>query len=445
MKIVEIPAKTKEQKTVRVAAYARVSVEKDATFHSLEAQTDYYRKLISTHPGWVLVDIYSDNGISGTIIDRPEFQRMLQDCRDKKIDLVITKSVTRFARNTVILLDTIRELKKLGIDCFFEKENMHSISPDGELFLTLLAMYAEEEARSASENQKWRIRRLFDQGKLPYGRLYGYRFINGKFEIVEEEAAVIRLIFELYLSGYGCYKIAAELNRRNHCHKGYLWYPWTIRCALENEKYAGDLLLQKTYVSDFRTKKVCKNNGELRKVYIKNDHEAIIDRDTFLAVQQEIKRRAAEEKERSESFMIDVSSEKDLFRGLIHCGKCGSSFRRKIGAAPYRKVYWVCKKYISIGKHACGSRMVPEPILLKYTKEVLETERLSKQLITEKLSGIIAAGNNHLIYEFRDGSKKEVTWVSEPRNKAWTEEKRQMAKEKTLAKHRKEREHETGN
>ena len=156
MNIVEIPAKPKEEKLVRVAAYARVSADKDAAFHSLEAQTEY----ISLHPNWTLVDIYSDNAISGTTINRPEFLRMLEDCRMRKVDLVITKSITRFARNTVILLETIRELKSLGIDCYFEKENMHSISPDGEL--TLLAMYAEEEARSASENQKWRIQKKFE-------------------------------------------------------------------------------------------------------------------------------------------------------------------------------------------------------------------------------------------------------------------------------------------
>ena len=135
MKITEIPAKEKERKSIRVAAYARVSSDKDAAFHSLEAQTEYYRDYVAAHPDWELVSIYSDNGISGTTTNRPEFQRMLQDCRDGKIDLIVTKSVTRFARNTVILLETIRDLKKLGVDCYFEKEDMHSISPDGELLI----------------------------------------------------------------------------------------------------------------------------------------------------------------------------------------------------------------------------------------------------------------------------------------------------------------------
>ena len=211
MYIEEIPAKLKEPKKIRVAAYARVSSDKDAAFHSLEAQTEYYRDYVAAHPDWELVSLYSDNGISGTTIHRPEFQRMLQDCRDGKIDLIVTKSVTRFARNTVILLETIRDLKKLGVDCYFEKEDMHSISPDGELLLTLLAMYAEEEARSASENQKWRIQKLYDQGKPAGGHIFGYRLVEEKFEIVPEEAEVVKEIFRLYLSGMGYGRIARTL------------------------------------------------------------------------------------------------------------------------------------------------------------------------------------------------------------------------------------------
>lgn len=199
LEIEVVPAKPKEKKQVRVAAYARVSSDKDAAFHSLEAQTEYYEQYVLNHADWTLVGIYSDNGISGTTINRPAFQRLLEDCRAGKIDLIVTKSVTRFARNTVILLETIRELKRLGIDCFFEKENMHSISPDGELFLTLLAMYAEEEARSASESQKWRIQKLYNQGKPAGGHTYGYRLKDGKYEIEPSEAKHVREIFELYL------------------------------------------------------------------------------------------------------------------------------------------------------------------------------------------------------------------------------------------------------
>lgn len=239
LQIEEIPAKPKEKKLIRVAAYARVSSDKDAAFHSLEAQTEYYENYIAAHEDWELVGIYSDNGISGTIINRPEFQRMLDDCRAGKIDLVVTKSVTRFARNTVILLQTVRELKALGINCFFEKENLSSISPDGELLLTLLAMYAEEEARSASENQKWRIRKLYDQGKPASGRTFGYQRVDNLYIIVPDEAEVIKRIFSLYLSGMGYAKIAKTLTCEgalSPLQKG--WSNTAVRSVLMNEKYA---------------------------------------------------------------------------------------------------------------------------------------------------------------------------------------------------------------
>lgn len=192
IQIQRIPAAPKAPEVVRVAAYARVSSDKDAAFHSLEAQVDYYQEYAKAHPNWQLVDIYSDNAISGTVVDRPEFQRLLADCRAKKIDLVITKSITRFARNTVVLLESVRELKHLGVDVYFEKEDMHSISPDGELLLTLLAVYAEEEARSASENQKWRLKKKFEQGQTTVGKMLGYRLANGKLTIVPKEAEVRR-------------------------------------------------------------------------------------------------------------------------------------------------------------------------------------------------------------------------------------------------------------
>lgn len=327
--IEEIPAKPKKQKTVRVAAYARVSSDKDAAFHSLEAQTEYYEEYVQGHPGWELVGLYSDNAISGTTINRPEFQRMLEDCRAGKIDLVVTKSVTRFARNTVILLETIRELKKLGIDCYFEKEDLHSISADGELLLTLLAMYAEEEARSASENQKWRIQKLYDQGKAAGGHVFGYRLVDGKFHVVPEEAEVVKMIYELYLSGMGYNKIVRTLMEEGITSHFGPWAHTSIRDILTNEKYAGDMLLQKSFIEDFRTKKKRKNTGEMRRVYVKDCHEAIIDRRTFNAVQAEMARRGHRQAAIMEHRNPAHDNSAKLFTGLIVCGDCGSTFLRK--------------------------------------------------------------------------------------------------------------------
>ena len=446
--IENIPAKPREQKIVRVAAYARVSSDKDAAFHSLEAQTDYYQKYIAKHPDWVLVDIYSDNAISGTVIDRPEFSRLLEDCRAKKIDLVITKSITRFARNTVILLETIRELKGLGVDCFFEKEDMHSISPDGELLLTLLAMYAEEEARSASENQNWRIQKLYDQGKPAGGHIYGYRLIDGKFEIVSEEADIIREIYSLYLSGMGYGKISTALIKRNiPAPYGGTWSTTSIGEILSNEKYAGDLLLQKTFREDFRTKKSRKNTGERRKVYVKSSHEAIIDRETFDAVQGELARRGKKQAEVMKHRNKAHDSRNQLFRGMIICGCCKSAYIRKYtNAKKYDKVIWTCSKYLRYGKAVCQSQRIPESILIEKTMELLGATVLSDDLIRERISCIHVPEHNHLVYELTDGSEIDVFWQYPSRSLSWTDEMRQQARERTLNNARKEgKNHEAGN
>jgi site-specific DNA recombinase len=241
----------------RVAAYARVSSEKGEALHSLSAQISYYNEYISNHIGWEFAGVYADEGISGTKDSRPEFQRLLADCRKKRIDLVITKSITRFARNTVTPLDTIRELKLLNIDVLFEKENLHSLGANGELMLTLLAMYAEEEARSASENQKWRIQKMFEEGRPNTGRMLGYCLKDGQLTIIPEEAEIVRMIFDDYLSGMGRLAIAKKLNAIHvptvrGCDD---WREGSIYRILHNEKYTGDMILQKPTLRIFERRK----------------------------------------------------------------------------------------------------------------------------------------------------------------------------------------------
>lgn len=440
MRIEEIPASPKKPKLTRVAAYARVSSDKDAAFHSLEAQTEYYQNYIAARPDWELVAIYSDNGISGTTIHRPEFQHMLQDCREGKIDLVITKSVTRFARNTVILLKTIRELKKLGVDCYFEKEDMHSISPDGELLLTLLAMYAEEEARSASENQKWRIQKLYDQGKPAGGHTFGYRLMGEKFEVVPEEAEIVKEIFRLYLSGMGYSKIARTLIEQDiPARFGGTWSNASVRDILFNEKYAGDLLLQKTFSEDFRTKKKRINTGELRKVYVRNSHEAIIDRQTFETVQQEIARRSVRQREIMAHRNPNHDNSQKLFSGLIVCGCCGSAYIRKYtNAKSGDRPVWICNQYDRYGKSVCHSQKIPETILIEKTKEVLGLPEINQTIVQEHISRIMVPEHNRLIFELKNGSSVDVFWKHQSRRLSWTDEMREAARQKALMRYRKE-------
>lgn len=409
----------------RVAAYARVSSGKDAMLHSLSAQVSYYNDYIGSRGDWQLVGIYADEAVSGTKEDRPEFQRMLSDCRAKKIDMVITKSLTRFARNTVTLLETVRELRLLEIDVFFEKENIHTLSSDGELMLTLLASFAQEESRSASENQRWRIQKMFEEGRPNTGNMLGYRLIDGTLHIIPEEAAIVKMIFADFLSGMGKNLIMKKLSRMDiPTMRGGLWRESTLMGILTNEKYTGNMLLQKTYRSDYISKKGKINRGERPMYYVENSHEAIIDQKTFDQVQQELKRRAS-------CYTSQKAEEIYLFTGIILCDLCGKHFRRKIANAgtKYAKPAWLCSTFNRYGKEVCPAQQIPERILIAKTSEVLGTSNWNRDTLLDQVTEIHVPGRNRLIYVFPDGSKKEVLWQNPSRRESWTEEMKQQARE----------------
>ena len=432
MEIIKVPAKHIAPKMLRVAAYARVSADKDAAFHSLEAQKDYYDSYIKAHPDWQLTGIYSDNAISGTKEDRPEFMRLLADCRAGKIDLVVTKSITRFARNTVVLLEAIRELKKLDIDVYFEKENMHSISSEGELLLTLLALYAEEEARSASENQKWRIKKKFEQGQTTQGKLLGYRLKNNVLTVVPEEAEIVKRIFKDYLSGASITGIVKGLNR-DHIPPVYsdVWNHSSIYTILTNEKYTGSMILQKTYVPDFRTKKRVKNKGQVPKYHVAHSHEAIVSEEEFEQVRQRL--------QFNRENPIIPRGEPHLFSGLIKCGQCGSSYvRRNRGKGKYKKPVWICHRFSEMGKEICSSQAIPENILIEKTSELLGVSELTREIITEQILRIEVPEPNHMVYVLKDNTSVDVLWQHHSRSESWTPEMRQKARERALAKHKEE-------
>ena len=282
-----------ERKT-RVCAYARVSSGKDAMLHSLSAQVSYYNSLIQNNDDWEFVGIYADEAISGTKDTREEFNRMIEDARAGKMDLIITKAISRFARNTMTLLSTIRELNSLGVDVYFEDQGIHSKSSEGEMILALLASVAQEEARSVSENMKWRIKKNFQEGR-PWGALlYGYRVVDNVYYIVEDEAKVVRMIFQFYLDGLGKEGIAKKLNALGYkTRMGAKWSDSSVRQILDNYDYTGNLILQKTYRLDYISKKTVVNHGELPKYHVEESHEPIIDIETWNKVQEEIKRRNA--------------------------------------------------------------------------------------------------------------------------------------------------------
>lgn len=413
----------------RVAAYARVSSDKDAQLHSLSAQVSYYNSYIGSLEDWEFAGVYADEALTGTKDNRPEFQRMLADCRNGKIDMIVTKSITRFARNTVTLLATIRELRDLGIDVYFEKENIHTLSADGELMITLLAAYAQEESYNVSENQKWRIRRMFEQGRPNTGRMLGYRLKDGVLQIVPEEAEIVKMIFNDYLSGMGRNAIMKRLIRMGvPTLSGGQWRENTLLQILTNEKYTGDMLLQKTYSVDHLTKKQMINRGERRRYYIENSHEPIIDKETFAKVQQELARRA-------EKFQPNAPFSGEYpFTGLIRCGFCGGYFRRKIANAgsKYAKPVWICNTFNTYGKDVCSAQQIPEKILMEKTSKVLGTADWDRETLLSYISEIWVPEHNLLMYVFRDGHTEEVAWQNPSRRESWSEEMKQTARERQL-------------
>ncbi len=285
MTITRIQAPPKPPERQRVAGYARVSDGKDAMLRSLSAQVSYYSALIQRNPEWVYCGVYADEDYTGTKDDRPEFQRLLADCRAGKLDLVLTKSVSRFARNTVTTLETVRELRTLGVGVFFEEQGINTLGADGEFLLTLPASYAQEESFNVSENCKWRIRKQFAEGKPTPCKVYGY---TRDYEIIPEEAEIVRQIFADCLGGMGVLAIQKKL-----LAQGINFSKNGLAVLLRNVKYTGNLLLQKTYTQDHLTKRRLKNTGQLPMYLVEGNHDGIIDRATFDAAQDEIAQRAA--------------------------------------------------------------------------------------------------------------------------------------------------------
>lgn len=417
-------------KRKRVAAYARVSSGKDAQLHSLSAQISYYNNLIGSRGDWELVGIYADEAMTGTKENRPEFQRLLSDCRAGKIDMVMAKSITRLARNTVTLLETARELKSLDIDIYFEKEHIHTLSSDGELMLTLLASFAQEESRSASENVKWRIRKNFEKGIPSGGSMLGYRFKDGVLQVVPEEAEIVKMIFTDFLSGMGIATIAKKLNRLKIPTKhGAPWSRASVKTILKQDKYTGDLLLQKTYKSDHINKKKMINHGELPMYYVENSHEAIIDQETFTKVQEEIKRRA-------ERYTTSRPEQAYLFTKIIRCGLCGQHFTRKFTASGKKypkKAKWICATFQIYGKNECPSQRIPEEILIAKTSEVLGHDDWDREELLGTIEEILVPEHNYLVYVFRDGHMEGVHWQHPSRRECWTPEMKKQAREHQLA------------
>ena len=375
MRIIEIPASMRESagrkntvRKLRVAAYCRVSTEEEEQQGSFEIQKLYYTEKINSTPEWEVAGIYADDGISGVHTKKRDgFNQMIQDCKKRKIDLILTKSISRFARNTLDSIQYVRMLKQMGIAVVFEKENINTATMNSEMILTVLSAFAQAESESISQNVARGKRMGYKHGKFafPYGRIIGYRKgADGKPEIIPEQAEVIRLIFNRYLQGDSLQSIKAKLETAGAltARGNTAWSAQSIQRILQNEKYCGDVLLQKTFTEDVLTGVHKKNTGQLPQYYIENYHDGIVSKQMFREVQTEIARRnsksAANQRKRRRG---RYNSKYALSERLV-CRDCGSPYKRVTWNIHGRKqIVWRCVNRIEYGTKFCGnSPSIPE-------------------------------------------------------------------------------------
>ncbi len=342
-----IPAKDRSDEIVRTAAYARVSSSSEDQLNSFAAQIRYYTELLKDSTDAVFVDMYADEGISGTsAAKRTEFQRLMSDCRKGKIDRILVKSISRFARNTKDSLEAVRELKTLGISVYFEKEDIDTGEVSSEMMLAIYSQFAQEESMSISRNCRMGVhKRMMDGTYRTASTPFGYDYVDGELKINPTRAEIVKQIFDWYVSGIGMNEIAMRLNSRGV--RDEVWRHGTIRCILTNEKYIGDTLLQKRYTTDTLPFKAVRNRGEREQYYVKGTHEPIIEKTIFDNAQ----RMLAERNKPS-----GLSKEHSPFSKKIVCGNCGNTFRRK----PRKGcVCWVCRKHDESAEN-CNIRQIRE-------------------------------------------------------------------------------------
>lgn len=391
----------------KVAAYARVSTSSEEQLTSYEAQVDYFTKHIKANPAWEFVGIYTDEGISATSMKKRDgFNKMVSDALDGRVELIITKSISRFARNTVDCLTTIRKLKEHNVEVYFEKENIYTLDSKGEMLITILSSFAQQESLSLSSNVTWGIRKRFSDGKvsLPYKQFLGYEKGEDSLpKIVESEAKIIREIYRLFLEGWSCNSIAKHLTGQGVKTPGGkdLWRTTTVKSILTNEKYHGNAILQKRYTVDYLTKKTKANEGELPKYFVENSHPAIVTAEQYLLAQEELKRRAE---------TPGLISTANCFSGRIICGECGSQFGPKLwhSNSKYKRVVWQCNHKFQ-GEHKCMTPHLYEEDIkeafVSVVEEVLENRvsiitnlemMLRDVLSPEKLEQKIQKGKNRI-------------------------------------------------
>lgn len=402
-KVITIPPKPElaqgkaVQRQLRVAAYCRVSTDNEEQLTSYEAQQIYYTDKIMTNKNWTMAGIFADEGITGTSAQkRPEFLKMILQCRQKKIDIILTKSISRFARNTVDSLKYIRALKELGVAVIFEKEGINTLETDSEILLTMLSAFAQAESENISANVIWGIRQAMREGKvrIQYKKLYGFkRGEDGRPEIVPEQAVVVRSIYDQYLAGasYNIIKKRLEAEHILNVSGKPEWSLSVIRSILTNEKYYGDVLLQKTFTKDCISKRIVRNTGQLPMYLVTNNHQGIIDRQTFDAVQVEMARRGACKSPSRKNAPTGLSTYKSRYAlsERLVCGECGTLYRRctwsKRGK---KKVVWRCVSRLDYGTKYCHkSPTLEEGSLQRTILAAISSVMSQKETIISRITG----------------------------------------------------------
>lgn len=386
-------------KKLRVAAYVRVSEETKEAQHSLHAQIDFYQRKIHEKAEWELAGIYKDNGISGTDIKRREgFVRLISDCEAGKIDLILVKSVSRFARNTLDLLRIVRHLKQLGIAVRFEEQNIDSLTEEGELLLTLMASVAQAESESISENVKWAIRKAFQKGiGNTKRRTFGYHWVDGTQTVIAEEAKVVERIFRDFLAGDSQTKIARKLTQEGVTSvNGNPISVSVVGDILRNITYTGNTLLQKTFIQDPISKKKVMNTGELPQYFVQDTHEAIIDMAAFEQVQEKLARN----KEMGR-FPYNHTGRKYPFTMKVICGCCGRHYTRQLwntSAIGKKRPTWVCTGKKTEKYRRCDSKNIPEVKLMEASAKVLGIPEFDEDIFFDKVESITVRGAHELLF-----------------------------------------------
>ena len=410
---------------LRVAAYVRVSEETKETQHSLHAQEEFYRRQIQEREAWELAGIYKDNGISGTNIKRREgLARLIGDCEAGKIDVILVKSVSRFARNTLDLLRMVRHLKQLGISVRFEEQNIDSLTEEGELMLTLIASVAQAESESISENIKWAIHKAFQNGiGNTRRRTLGYEWIDGKLTVIPEEAEVVKRIFANFLAGGSHMKTAEELTGEGITSiNGKPISVSAVGNILRNITYTGNTLLQKTYIQDPISKKKVMNTGELPQYFVQDSHEAIIDMDTFEQVQEKLARN-----KKMGRFPYNHTGKKYPFTMKVICGCCGRHYTRQLwntSEVGRKRPTWVCTGKKAEKYRRCDAKNIPEEKLMEASAAVLGIPEFDEDIFFERVESITVKGKHELFFSMKNGTEIVQQWEHTAQKASWTAERK---------------------